>query len=165
MYYMRIIKYLWLSGPNGKWNKWAQAMIVKCSWLSTSLQSETSQLRTWNIRLQNKESCKQINCYILHLLTHWLSQTHPLNHREEGWHSARLEFDLFVILIVILMKLIQRGLKQELILVLHQLKSSSSKYLGKATGTSTDRTASWGSQSRTLIFQAGAMSLNQGDFP
>ena len=29
---------------------------------------------------------------------------HPLNHSEEYWHSARLEFDLFLILIVILMK-------------------------------------------------------------
>lgn len=65
----------------------------------------------------NREQCEEINYYILHLLTQMLS----LNHSEECRHSAKLQFDLFfLILIIILMKRIQRGLKQELILVLHQ---------------------------------------------
>lgn len=44
----------------------------------------------------------------------------PLSQGEECWRCARLEFDLFLVLITGLMKRIQRGLKQELILVLPQ---------------------------------------------
>lgn len=82
-------------------------MIIKCSWLSASLKSEQTQLGG------STSECKEINYYILHLLTR-------MHLSEECWPSARLELDLLKILIIILMKLIQRCLKQELICGLHQ---------------------------------------------
>lgn len=45
---------------------------------------------------------------------------HPLYHNEEWWRQAGVEFDLFPIPAIIFVKAMERGLKQELILVLHQ---------------------------------------------
>lgn len=118
--YVRIIYdfvYQWLSGPHGKPGTWAQDMIIDCSWLSASREREKTQRGTSQTS-QTQQGAVWGNKLL------YLTFTYSNAFFEPQWGVLAFcqasIWPFFLILITILMKRIQRVLKQELILVLHQ---------------------------------------------
>lgn len=109
--------YQWLSGPHGKAGTWAQDMVIECSWLSASQERAKTQRGTSQTS-QTQQGVVRGNKLF------YLTFTYSNAFFEPQWGVLAFcqawIWPFLKILIVILMKWIQRGLKQDLILVLQQ---------------------------------------------